>query len=149
MRIKIDRAWKKKGYTISRVFINGERFGDGKKWCSVLEDTDRGLADWQSLNEIKAHKIKGETAIPEGVYDVIITYSQKFRRKLPLLKNVKGYEGVRIHSGNTSRHTEGCLLPGVNDQVGRVNNSRYWFEKLYALIEAAEKRGERVIVEVG
>ena len=149
MRIRIDRAWRKNGYTISRVFINGERFGDGKKWCSALEDTDRGLHDAMPLSEIKALKIKGETAIPRGVYEVRITYSAKFRRNLPLLVGVKGYEGVRMHAGNTARDTEGCILFGVNDAVGRVSNSKYWFAKIYALIEAASKKGERVWIEVG
>ena len=149
MRIRIDRAWRKKGYTISRVFINGERFGDGNHWCSVLEDTDRGLTDSMNIREIRSLKVKGETAIPKGIYEVQITYSPKFRRKLPLLLNVKGYEGVRIHAGNTARNTEGCLLPGINDVVGRVNNSRYWFELLYARIQAAEKAGEKVWVEIG
>ena len=51
MIIQIDRAWNKKGYTISRVFINGERLGDGKKWCSSLEDEDRGLHSGMSLDE--------------------------------------------------------------------------------------------------
>ena len=149
MRIKIDRAWRKKGYTISRVFINGERFGDGSKWCSVLEDTDRGLHDWMNLKEIKAIKIKGETAIPRGVYEVKITYSSKFRRQLPILLNVKGFDGIRIHSGNLPRDTEGCLLPGVNDAVGRVSNSKYWFDKIFALIQEASARGERVWCEIG
>lgn len=149
MRIRIDRAWRKNGYTISRVFINGERFGDGKKWCSALEDEDRGLHDAMPLSEIKALKIKGETAIPRGVYEVRITYSAKFRRNLPLLVGVKGYEGVRMHAGNTARDTEGCILFGVNDAVGRVSNSKYWFAKIYSLIEAASKKGERVWIEVG
>lgn len=149
MRIKLGREWRKKAYTISRVFINGERFGDGQKWCSALEDTDRGLHDAMSVSEIKALKIKGETAIPRGVYEVRITYSAKFRRNLPLLVGVKGYEGVRMHAGNTARDTEGCILFGVNDAVGRVSNSKYWFAKIYALIEAASKKGERVWIEVG
>jgi len=149
MRIRIDRAWRKKGYTISRVFINGERFGDGKKWCSVLEDTDRGLISAMSLGEIRTIKIPGETAIPRGIYQTKITYSPKFRRKLPLLLNVPGYEGVRIHPGNNAANTEGCLLPGVNDAVGRVSNSRYWFNILFDKIQSAENAGEKVWIEIG
>ena len=101
MRIKIDRAWKRKGYTISRVIINGERFDDGKKWCSILEDEDRGLHSDMTLEEIMRIKVKGATAIPRGVYEVRMTYSPKFGKDLPLLVNVPGYSGVRIH----------CLTP--------------------------------------
>lgn len=149
MRIRVDRAWKKSGYTLSRVIINGERFGDGKKWCSILEDEDRGLHSDMSAEEIRRIKVPRKTAIPRGVYEVSVTYSPRFRRNLPLLVGVKGFEGVRIHSGNTASDTEGCLLPGVNDVVGQVRNSRHWFNLLYSKIEEASKRGERVWCEVG
>lgn len=149
MRIRIDRMWKKRGYTISRVFINGQRFGDGKKWCSVLEDEDRGLHSEMSEEEIRKIKIPGRTAIPRGVYEVRITYSPKFKRYLPLLLDVKGYSGVRWHAGNGPGDTEGCLLPGVNDIVGRVSNSKYWFNLIYERMKKAADGGERVWCVVG
>jgi hypothetical protein len=149
MRIRIDRAWKKKGYTISRVIINGERFGDGKKWCSALEDEDRGLHSGMSLDEIKKIKVYGKTAIPKGVYEVRITYSPRFKKRLPLLIGVKGFDGVRFHPLNRPEETEGCIGFGVNDVVGRISNSKYWCDIISAQIEAAEKRGERVWIEVG
>ena len=149
MRIRIDRRYKKRGYTLSRVYINGERFGDGNKWCSILEDEDRGLHADMSLDEIKRYKIYGQTAIPRGVYQVVITYSPKFKRKLPLLLNVKGWEGVRIHSANYATQLEGCLAAGVNDVVGRVSNSRYWSDLLQSKIQAELNRGQRVFIEVG
>ena len=149
MRIRIDRAWRKKKYTISRVIINGERFGDGKKWCSVLEDTDRGLIQSMSVEEIKKIKVYGQTAIPRGIYEVQITYSPKFKRMLPILRDVKGFSGIRIHPGNTPSDSLGCLLPGVNDTVGRVSNSTYWFNLLFSRIQEAEKAGEKVFVEIG
>lgn len=149
MRIRVDRRWKKKGYTISRVYINGERFGNGSQWCSILEDEDRGLHASMSPEEIKKYKIPGETAIPRGIYEVKITYSPRFKKKLPLLVEVPGFEGVRIHSGNFASDTEGCLLPGVNDVVGRVSNSRFWSSLLQSKIQEALNRGERVYIEVG
>lgn len=149
MKITIDRAWRKQDYTISRVFINGERFGDGKKWCSVLEDTDRGLTQSMSVEEIKKLKAYGQTAIPRGIYEVQITYSPKFKRMLPILRDVKGFSCIRIHPGNSPSDSLGCLLPGVNDEVGRVNNSRYWFNLLFTRIQEAEKSGEKIMIEIG
>lgn len=149
MRIKIDRAWCKKDYTISRIFINEERFGDGKNWCSILEDTDRGLSSDMTVQQIRSLKVPGKTAIPRGIYECHITYSPKFKRMLPLLLDVKGYSGIRIHSGTKASDTEGCLLPGVNNVVGRVNNSRYWFNLLFTRIQDAERAGEMVWVEIG
>lgn len=149
MRIRFDRAWCKSSYTISRVFINGERFGDGKNWCNVLEDTDRGLRSSMTLEEILSVKVPGQTAIPRGIYQVIITYSPKFKKKLPLLLDVPGFSGIRIHSGNKARDTEGCPLPGINNEVGRVNNSRYWTEMLCEKIDKAIQAGDKVWVEIG
>ena len=148
MNIKIHRLYKKKGYTISRVYINAIRFGDGKNWCYVLEDEDRGLYNSMDAEAIQRQKVPGKTAIPYGTYEVTVTYSPRFKRKLPLVNGVKGFSGIRIHPGNTAADTEGCLLPGVNDAVGRVSNSRYWFNLLYAQIERALNRGEKVWLEV-
>ena len=141
--------WRKPGYTVSRVTINGQRFGDGRKWCSVLEDEDRGLHSDMSLEEIQKIKIPGKTAIPRGVYEVKITYSPRFKQNLPILIGVPGYSGVRIHGGNRPEDTEGCLLPGVNDRVGRVSNSRYWLGLLMEKIQEAFNHGERVWMIVG
>lgn len=149
MRIRIDRAWCKDSYTISRVFINGVRFGDGRKWCSMLEDKDRGLTQSMTVEEIKKRKVYGQTAIPRGIYEVQITYSPKFKRMLPILRDVKGFSGIRIHPGNTPSDSLGCLLPGVNDTVGRVSNSVYWFNLLFARIQEAEKSGEKIMIEIG
>ena len=84
------------------------------------------------------------TAIPTGRYQITATYSPHFNRTLPLLNNVPGYSGVRIHPGNTAADTDGCILVGENTAKGRVNNSKYWFNLLYAAIDKALKRGESV-----
>ena len=149
MRIRIGREWCKTGYTISRVYINGARFGDGKKWCNILEDEDRGLQSSMDVSAILKHKIAHHTAIPRGIYEVVITYSPRFKRTMPLVKNVKGFDGIRIHAGNTPADTDGCLIPGVNDIVGRVSNSRYWTNLLEAKIRESLNRGEKVWLEVG
>lgn len=148
MIIRLDRAWKKKGYTISRVYVNASRFGDGKKWCSALEDEDRGLTASMPLNEIQQHKVYGHTAIPTGRYRVEITYSPRFKKYMPLVCEIKGFSGVRLHAGNTPDDTEGCILFGVNDKVGRISNSRYWTDKLTKLITSAISQGEEVYLEI-
>ncbi|UKK52651.1 DUF5675 family protein [Prevotella sp. E2-28] len=146
---RIDRAFKKKGYTISRVFLNGERFGDGKKYCNLLEDEDRGLKQDMPLDKIKAVKIKGQTAIPAGRYRIIFTYSPKYKKQMPLVSGVPGFDGIRIHSGNSNKDTEGCLLFGVNDKVGWISNSRYWTNIVTDLIKDAINKGEDVFINIG
>lgn len=142
MRLMIDRAWKKADYTISRFFVNDER------WCECLEDTDRGLKDTMRTEEIKAKKVFGKTAIPTGKYVVTMTYSPKFRRSLPLVKDVRCFTGIRFHPGNTNKDTEGCILLGKNTKVGMVTNSTYWTDKLIGAIRNAIDHGEIVILEI-
>ena len=142
MEIRINRIASKEDYTIGKLYINGTYF------CDTLEDTDRGLADTMQVNEILANKLKGITAIPTGKYDVILTFSQRFKRVLPLLLNVKGFEGIRIHAGNTNKDTEGCLLVGANKAKGQVLNSRATFEKLMSVLLGCEKKKEKVTITI-
>ena len=143
MLITIDRAWKKDGYTISRLYVNGELFG-----CNTLEDADRGLRQDMQLEEIKKKKVYGNTAIPRGSYECVYTYSNRFKKMLPLLLNVKGFEGIRIHSGNSAKDTEGCILVGLNLKKGMVLNSREWTNKLVSKMKEAWNRKERVIIVI-
>jgi hypothetical protein len=140
MEIQVNRIARKDGYTIGRMSLNGEYF------CDTLEDTDRGLSNSMQESEILAKKVKGQTAIPTGKYDVILTFSPRFKRVLPLLLSVKGYEGVRVHAGNTNKDTEGCLLVGENKAKGQVINSRATLEKLMSVLLDCEKRKEKVTI---
>lgn len=140
MEIKVNRIARKDGYTIGRMSLNNEYF------CDTLEDTDRGLKSTMSEEEILSKKRKGITAIPTGKYDVILTFSPRFKRVLPLLLNVKCYEGVRIHAGNTAEDTEGCLLVGENKERGKVINSRATLEKLMSVLLECEKRKEKITI---
>lgn len=107
--------------TISKLFI------DGVFECFILEDT------------IRQSKIKNETAIPGGNYEVIISYSNSFKKELPLLLNVPNFKGVRIHSGNDKNDTEGCLLPGKNYTKNKVVDSRIAFNALFGKLKKASK----------
>lgn len=142
MEIQVNRIARKDGYTIGRMSLNGVYF------CDTLEDTDRSLNAAMSLDEILSKKRKGITAIPTGKYDVILTFSPRFKRVLPLLLSVKGYEGVRIHAGNTTEDTEGCLLVGENKAKGQVINSRAALEKLMSVLLECEKRKEKITITI-
>lgn len=138
MEILIERRWKKPAYTIGVMSVDGARL------CETLEDTDRGLKSSMPLGEIQKRKIKGQTAIPAGRYQVLMTYSPKFKKNMPLINAVPGYSGVRIHPGNDASATEGCVLVGENKAVGKVLNSRHWFNILLEKIKAAINAGQKV-----
>ena len=139
MRILLQRHALKAGYTIGRMEINGRYF------CDTLEDTDRGLRESMTEDEIAALKVKGATAIPIGTYRIDMqTRSPRFGRVLPRLVSVKGYTGVLIHSGNTADDTEGCILVGENRERGKVLNSRATLERLLVLLREAQAEGEEI-----
>jgi hypothetical protein len=122
--------------TISRLYI------DGHFECFILEDKDRGLSQTMPLAEIVKMKIPGVTAIPEGTYEVQVTYSNRFGKDMPLVVNVPGYDGIRIHPGNYAVDTEGCLLPGTGVSLDMVTNSRIAFEAFFHKLLAALKVGK-------
>ena len=139
MRLTLIRKWNKKDYCIGDLYIDGVWF------CNVLEDTDRGLDDKMTEEEILKKKVKGETAIPTGIYHVYLTYSPKYKKQMPLIDGVKGYSGIRIHSGNTSKDTEGCLIVGKNKQVGKVLESRKTYNALFKQLVSTK---ERIIIDI-
>ena len=96
----------------------------------------------------KARKIPGHTAIPEGSYPVVISYSPRFKRWLPLLLSVPNFEGIRIHAGNYPDDTQGCILVGENKLKGMVVNSRIWLHRLMKRIQAAENKGEGIWITI-
>ena len=140
MEIRVKRIARKDGYTIGKMYINGAYF------CDTLEDTDRGLKSTMSVDEILARKVKAQTAIPTGKYDVILTFSPKFKRVLPLLLNVPGYQYIRVHHGNLPSSTDGCLLVGENKIKGQIINSRATLEKLMSVLLECEKKKEKVTI---
>lgn len=105
--------------------MTGDVYVDGAYQCVSLEDIPRPV------------KIKGETAIPAGTYKIMVTWSPRFERRLPLLLDVPGFEGVRIHPGNTAADTEGCILVGTSVAGNAVVNSRAAFNALFTKMEQA------------
>lgn len=114
--------------------------------CYTLEDLVREVDD----EPVENWKIKGTTAIPAGTYQVRVTYSNRFKRPLPLLVGVPGFEGIRIHPGNTDADTEGCILPGtrIAPHGEALEQSRAAFDRVFAAIEVAETAGEEVWLTV-
>lgn len=94
--------------------------------------------------DVPAWKIKSETAIPVGEYRIAITYSPKFKRRMPILLDVPGFEGIRIHSGNTATDTEGCILVGQTRAGQAIYESRIAFKKVYDKIETTLLAAEEV-----
>lgn len=133
MEITVNRKVKTKVSTISDVLIDGEFY------CYGLEDTDRGLSNDMPIEEIKKKKVFAQTAIPTGRYEVIISFSNRFQQYMPLLLNVPGFEGVRIHPGNTAANTEGCLLLGQTVGADLVGNSRLAYRSFMPKLRAIEK----------
>lgn len=153
MKLKLIRKAKRTTYTIGDLYVNG------KKFCETVEDTDRGLNNRMSLADLIRQKVYGQTAIPTGTYEVLMSvcspsYSQKPKWKeycggfMPRLKNVPAWDGVLIHAGNTDKDTYGCILVGENKVVGKVINSEATFKRLYPILKDAYKRGEKITIEI-
>ena len=153
MELLIDRKWKKHSYTISNLYI------DGKWFCNCLEDADRGLDNSMSEDMIRTLKKPSITAIPRGTYEITLdVVSPKYSKvqfykdvcngKVPRLKNVKGFDGILIHAGNTDKDSSGCLLVGQNKVKGQVVNSKETFKQLYKLLQDGKSRGEKIVIKI-
>lgn len=133
MEILVKRLYKKSEYTIGKMYINGEYF------CDTVEDTDRGLSQNMSNSAIEARKVYGKTAIPIGRYKVTLTFSNKFKRVLPLINGVIGFAGIRIHNGVNADSSLGCVIVGENKIKGGVINSKATMEKLMAKLRGQKE----------
>lgn len=153
MELLVDRKWKKQSYTISNLYINGEWF------CNCLEDADRGLDNSMSEDMIRTLKKPSITAIPRGTYEITLdVVSPKYSKvqfykdvcngKVPRLKNVKGFDGILIHAGNTDKDSSGCLLVGQNKVKGQVVNSKETFKQLYKLLQDRRSKGEKITIKI-
>ena len=151
MELILKRIAKTKNYTIGRLYIaeqtNGDNPGLGQPLTKGLQICDTLEPAWRDYRH-GGRKIKGTSAIPEGRYPVVITWSEKMKAWLPLLVNVPMFSGIRIHAGNTAKDTKGCILVGQNLKKGMVLNSRTWLKRLKDKIVEAKDRGEAVWIRV-
>lgn len=129
MDLNVKRLEFSEESTVGELSING------KFECYTLED------------KVRPVKIAGKTAIPAGRYEVIINFSQRFQRQLPLLLKVPDFEGVRIHPGNTAANTEGCILVGETKDKNLVGHSRLAFDRLFEKLKAASPT-EKIFIEI-
>ena len=126
MLIKVQRHWYSDKSTIGVMSI------DGVKCCFTLEDKvrDDGV------------KVEGKTAIPAGEYDVLIDYSNRWKKLMPHILNVPGFEGVRIHGGNRDTDTTGCLLVGMNKGFDEIYNCRTVYNYIFTKLQSAISKNE-------
>jgi hypothetical protein len=114
----------------------GELFVDGTFQCYTLEDKVRdGI------------KVPGKTAIPFGQYDVVINWSNRFQKYMPLLINVPNFSGIRIHPGNIASDTEGCVLVGNYRSKNMITESRKAYANLMKKFQSVEKK-EKITIEI-
>jgi hypothetical protein len=138
VKLRVERQIFDDESTISEALL------DGVHECYILEDRVREVPD----TPVEEWKVPHLTAIPYGEYKLVINHSQRFNRDLPLLLNVPGFTGVRIHPGNTQADTEGCLLVGRTKGDQFVGESRAAFGLLYPKLVAAIEAGDEVTVEI-
>ena len=131
--------------TLNRIFLGssatiGELYVDGEHIADTLEDRVRP----------EGEKVYGKTAIPEGTYEMVVSYSPRFKKILPEILNVPNFSGIRIHSLNKAEESEGCI--GVGEWNGKdtnwISNSRKAFNKLFAILQEASDRGEKIAITI-
>ena len=122
MKLSLIRKSQSEDFTLGELSIDGQFF------CYTVEDKVRPVGE----------KVFGKTAIPAGTYKVIINMSNHFKKEMPLLLNVPGFEGVRIHSGNTAEDSEGCIIIGMVKTENGVGMSRVAFTKMMDKIKGKE-----------
>lgn len=94
--------------------IIGHLYINGKFFCTTLENLQK--------------------RIPKGVYSLSLTYSPKFKRNLPLISAVPHRSGIRIHSGNRSSDSQGCVLVGIRDDYYTLKDSLLTLLKLISAL---------------
>lgn len=152
MELILKRIALRDTYTIGKLYV------DGKYFCDTCEDKVRDLNKDGDLNDAGEGKIYAKTAIPYGEYEITLKVkSPKFSQKpsyswcdgyLPRLINVKHFEGILIHAGNSADSSAGCLIVGENKIKGQVVNSMATLKKLVPILKRASDKGERIWISI-
>lgn len=138
--ITVTRKWYTKNSTVGEMYIDGAFF------CFTLEDYCRDLNHDGKLTGPGEQKVMTATCIPAGTYPVIIDDSPRFKRPMPHILNVPGFDGIRIHNGNTSKDTDGCILLGSTRLTDFVGYSVVTFDKFFVRLKALLTKYEVRIV---
>jgi hypothetical protein len=139
MKIDVIRKIYSEESTIGELHI------DGKYFCDTLEDKDRDLRQTDHLEIIQKIKVMGKTAIPKGIYSLIMDMSTRFGKIMPHILDVPGFQGIRIHAGNTAKDTEGCILCGTYGNDGTIIKSRVATDALYKILNQTT---QKIIIEI-
>jgi len=159
MKLKLRRIAKRDKYTIGHLYRQDKENGQWVFVCDTIEDRDRVLDQSMSEANIAKIKVKHQTAIPTGTYDIDMNtvsgtfvkkpqYKEFCGGKVPRLKYVKGFSGILIHSGTDQDSSSGCIIVGQNKVVGKVINSWATFKRVYSLLKAAANRGEKITLTI-
>lgn len=134
MELKLNRIFLGSSATIGELYVDGEHIAD------TLEDRVRP----------EGEKVYGKTAIPEGTYEMVLSYSPRFKKILPEILNVPNFSGIRIHSLNKAEESEGCI--GVGEWNGKdtnwISNSRIAFNELMSLLQKAANNKEKITITI-
>ena len=152
MRLEIQRFDRGSNSTVGLFFI-----GQG---------ISRYFETFTIEDEPRQKKIKGETRIPAGIYEIGIRkntpmaneYDSKYTDinhdgMIEILR-VPNFTNIYLHIGNDEKDTDGCPL--LNDNAyhdplnggGSGGKSTLAYKRIYPLIKSALDAGERVYIEV-
>lgn len=134
MELKLNRIFLGSSATIGELLVND------KYLCDTLEDRVRP----------EGEKVYGKTAIPEGTYEMVLSYSPRFKKILPEILNVPNFTGIRIHCGNSSADSSGCILVGTWDGEKKdwISDSKVVFNKLMSLLQEAVDNKEEITITI-
>ena len=159
MELKLKRTARKEKYTIGHLYMKDRQNGQWVRIADTIEDKDRGLDQSMTEANIAKIKVKHQTAIPTGRYEIDMTtvsgtfvkkpqYKDFCGGKVPRLKYVKGFSGILIHSGTDQDSSSGCIIVGENKVVGKVINSWATFKRIYMVLKRAHSNGEKITLNV-
>lgn len=134
LKLTLTRTGKQEGFTTG-VLHAGTEF-----LAHTLEPQRRDLQ--------REAKVKGCTAVPEGTYQVRLQVSPRFKRLMPYLQDVPGFEGVMLHYGNRVSDSAGCILVGERAGHDTLKNSRITFERLYERLFEAHRTGKAIAITI-